>query len=83
MRRVLDVENSITLRDGKIFNDPYEPANTSTEVGVLCVYTGEKRLLSFDHNEATEQHKSNACLLQRRLNNTTVRIAHNLQYDTC
>ena len=81
MRRVLDVENSITLRDGKIFNDPYEPANTLTEVGVLCLDTGEKRLLPFDHKEATEQHKSNACVLQRMLNNTTLLIGHNLQYD--
>ena len=81
MRRVLDVENSITLRDGKIFNDPYEPANTLTEVGVLCLDTGEKRLLPFDHKEATEQHKSNACVLQRRLDNTTLLIGHNLQYD--
>ena len=81
MRRVLDVENSITLRDGKIFNDPYEPANTLTEVGVLCLDTGEKRLLPFDHKEATEQHKSNACVLQRMLDNTTLLIGHNLQYD--
>ena len=81
MRRVLDVENSITLRDGKIFNDPYEPANTLTEVGVLCLDTGEKKLLPFDHKEATEQHKSNACVLQRMLDNTTLLIGHNLQYD--
>ena len=68
MRRVVDVENSITLRDGKIFNDPYEPSNTLTEVGVLCLDTGAKRLLPFDHKEATEKHilfvNTNFLLLQ-------------------
>ena len=81
MRRVVDVENSITLRDGKIFNDPYEPSNTLTEVGVLCLDTGEKRLLPFDHKEATEKHKKSDCVLQRMLDNTTLLIGHNLQYD--
>jgi len=81
MRRVVDVENSITLRDGKIFNDPYEPSNTLTEVGVLCLDTGEKRLLPFDHKEATDKHKKNDCVLQRMLDNTTLLIGHNLQYD--
>ena len=81
MRRVVDVENSITLRDGKIFNDPYEAANTLTEVGVLCLDTGEKRLLPFDHKEATDEHKKNDCVLQRLLDNTTLLIGHNLQYD--
>ena len=81
MRRVVDVENSITLRDGKIFNDPYEQANTLTEVGVLCLDTGEKKLLPFDHKEATDKHESSACVLQRMLDNTTLLIGHNLQYD--
>jgi len=81
MKRVVDVENSITLRDGKIFNDPYEPSNTLTEVGVLCLDTGEKRLLPFDHKEATEKHKKSDCVLQRMLDNTTLLIGHNLQYD--
>tara|TARA_A100000172_G_scaffold23632_2_gene13773 strand:- start:3149 stop:5191 length:2043 start_codon:yes stop_codon:yes gene_type:complete len=81
MRRVLDVENSITLRDGKIYNDPYEEANTLTEVGVLCLDSGMKRLLPFDHNEATEKDKMNSCILQRLLDSTTLLIGHNLQYD--
>ena len=81
MRRVLDVENSITLRDGKIYNDPYEEANTLTEVGVLCLDSGMKRLLPFDHNEATEKDKMNSCILQRLLGSTTLLIGHNLQYD--
>ena len=81
MRRVVDVENSITLRDGKIYNDPYEEDNTLTEVGVLCLDTGDKRLLPFDHKEATERDKNNSCVLQRMLNTTTLLIGHNLQYD--
>ena len=77
MRRVVDVENSITLRDGKIFNDPYEQANTLTEVGVRCVDTGEKKLLPVDHKEATDKHESSACVLQRMLDNTTRLIGQN------
>ena len=54
MRRVLDVENSITLRDGKIHNDPFEASNTLTQVGVLCLDTDDKKLLCFDHAEAKD-----------------------------
>ena len=35
MRLVLDVENSVTWRDGKTFNDPFEPSNTLTQVGMV------------------------------------------------
>ena len=80
MKRVLDVENSITLRNGKIFNDPFEPANTLTEVGVLCLETGDKDLLCFDHSERNDTTK-NKYTLQRWLDSTTLLIGHNLQYD--
>jgi DNA polymerase-1 len=40
-----------------------------------------KRLLPFDHNEATEKDKMNSCILQRLLDSTTLLIGHNLQYD--
>ena len=80
MRRVLDVENSITLRNGKIFNDPFEPTNTLTEVGVLCLETGDKNLLCFDHSERNDTTK-NKYILQCWLDSTTLLIGHNLQYD--
>lgn len=80
MRRVFDVENSITLRDGKIFNDPFEPSNTLTQVGVLCLETDDKALLCFDHAERNDA-ADNKCKLQRWLDSTTLLIGHNLQYD--
>ena len=80
MRRVFDVENSITLRNGKIFNDPFEPSNTLTQVGVLCLETGDKALLCFDHAERNDAAE-NKCKLQRWLDSTTLLIGHNLQYD--
>ena len=80
MRRVLDVENSITLRDGKIHNDPFEPSNTLTQVGVLCLDTQQKSLLCFDHQERNDS-QDNKCKLQRWLDSTTLLIGHNLQYD--
>ena len=83
MKRVLDVENSITLRDGKIYNDPYEAANTLTQVGVLCLDTTDKHILNFDHDEATDTDGNNSCRLQRLLNSTTLLILHNAQYDLC
>ena len=80
MKRVFDVENSITLRNGKIFNDPFEPSNTLTQVGVLCLETGDKALLCFDHAERNNAAE-NKCKLQRWLDSTTLLIGHNLQYD--
>ena len=80
MKRVLDVENSITLRNGKIFNDPFEPANTLTQVGVLCLDTDDKALLCFDHSEQNDSEK-NKCKLQKWLDSTTLLIMHNAQYD--
>ena len=81
MRRVLDVENSITLRDGKIHNDPFEASNTLTQVGVLCLDTDDKKLLCFDHAEAKDIDGTNKCTLQRVLDSTTLLIMHNAQYD--
>ena len=69
MRRVLDVENSITLRNGKIFNDPFESENTLTQVGVLCLDTDQRDIINFDHAEATkEDFTANRDKLQDLLN---------------
>ena len=35
MRLVLDVENSVTWKEGKIYNDPFEPGNTLTQIGMV------------------------------------------------
>ena len=35
MKVTLDVENTVTHRDGKMHLDPFEPSNSLTMVGVL------------------------------------------------
>ena len=35
MKLTLDIENTVTKRDGKIHLDPFEPENSLTMVGVL------------------------------------------------
>ena len=35
MRLVLDVENTVTKRDGKVHLDPFEPGNHLVQVGYL------------------------------------------------
>ena len=35
MKLTLDVENTVTKRDGKMHLDPFEPENSLTMVGVL------------------------------------------------
>ena len=35
MKLTLDVENTVTKRDGKIHLDPFEPENSLTMIGVL------------------------------------------------
>ena len=52
MRLVLDVENSVTWRDGKIFNDPFEEGNTLTQVGMVNVDNHENlHIVTINHNE--------------------------------
>ena len=35
MKLTLDVENTVTKRDGKVHMDPFEPDNTLVMVGIL------------------------------------------------
>ena len=82
MRLVLDVENSVTWRDGKIFNDPFEPTNTLTQVGMVNADNHEElHIVTLDHNEAKDTSGTGRALIQSVLDMTTFLIMHNARHD--
>ena len=48
MKIVVDIENTVTERNGKLHLDPFEPTNTLVMVGILTD-TGEEYQITFDH----------------------------------
>jgi DNA polymerase I-like protein with 3'-5' exonuclease and polymerase domains len=83
MRLVLDVENTVIKRDGKLHLDPYEPTNSLVMVGLL-IEGGEPKHYTFDHVEydCTYEYRKRDCdEIQEILDNTTQLIAHNAQHD--
>ena len=82
MRLVLDVENTVTKRGGKQHLDPFEPTNHLVQVGFKNVDRPTERfMLTFDHNEYKDTSSSNYKLVQQALDETTLLIMHNAQYD--
>tara|TARA_X000001388_G_scaffold63942_1_gene49975 strand:- start:5273 stop:7315 length:2043 start_codon:yes stop_codon:yes gene_type:complete len=79
MKLVLDVENTVTNRNGKMHLDPFEPTNSLVMVGMLTEDNREIQVV-FDH--AKEPNTLNGTnLVQNTLNNTTLLIGHNIAYD--
>ena len=81
MKIILDVENTTTKRDGKLHLDPFEPDNSLTLVGVLDYLEYDSEIFVFDHKEKKAKDDDSKERLQRVLDNTTLLIGHNLQYD--
>ena len=82
MRLVLDVENTVTKRDGKDHLDPYEPTNTLVQVGTMNLDDfAEMHIFTFDHKEQQDRSGIQAKKLQLILDNTTLLVGHNLQHD--
>ena len=79
MKLTLDVENTVTKRDGKMHLDPFEPDNTLTMIGLLSD-KGEEEIVTFDHSEV-EETKHGHAIVQRWLDNATVLIMHNAAHD--
>ena len=81
MKLILDVENTVTKRDGKMHLDPFEPDNSLVMVGVqgVCNPT-PPRIYTFDHAdvEPTFNGKEE---LQMTLDQTSLLIGHNIAYD--
>ena len=79
MKLTLDVENTVTKRDGKMHLDPFEPENTLVMVGVLTDQ-GQEDLITFDHSEREHTYHGHN-LLQKWLDQATILICHNAAYD--
>ena len=79
MKLTLDVENTVTKRDGKMHLDPFEPTNTLTMVGMLSDQ-GDEEIVTFDHSEVEETEQGHT-IVQRWLDQATVLIMHNAAHD--
>tara|TARA_R110000824_G_scaffold316313_3_gene503524 strand:+ start:1646 stop:3664 length:2019 start_codon:yes stop_codon:yes gene_type:complete len=71
MKLVLDVENTVTKRNGKMHLDPFEKDNQLIMVG--CITEDGKEHL-FHHETGFEG-------VQELLDSTTILIGHNISYD--
>ena len=82
MRLVLDVENTVTKRDGKTHLDPFEPTNTLTQVGIQNLdNSDEQYVMTFDHVDYQDISGDRARQLQAVLDNATLVVMHNAQHD--
>ena len=83
MRVVLDVENTVTKRDGKLHLDPFESTNSLVMIGIQ-VEDEEPRHYTFDHNEYDckyEYRRKDCEEIQSILDKTTLLIGQNINHD--
>jgi DNA polymerase I-like protein with 3'-5' exonuclease and polymerase domains len=80
MITILDVENTVTKRDGKKHFDPYEPTNALVQVGVLPL-EGECATYTFEHTETDKTDPNGFEEVQAVLDETTVLVGHNISHD--
>ncbi len=71
----LDVENTVTKRNGKMHLDPFEPDNTLVMVGMLDDHMNET-IVTFDHAEQ-QPTTDGRRIVQDALDSTRLLIAHN------
>ena len=74
MKLTLDVENTVTKRDGKMHLDPFEANNKLVMVGCL-EDNGTRHLFNMDGEE------NNFDAIQALLDRATILIGHNFAYD--
>ena len=79
MKLTLDVENTVTHRDGKMHLDPFEVNNSLTMVGILTDQ-GACYTFPFDHEEHESGHDYSE-RVQMFLDEATVLICHNAAHD--
>ncbi len=80
MITTLDVENTITVRDGKKHLDPFEKGNTLVMVGIKHL-DQESQVYTFDHSEMSVNVDKYRHNVQEALNKTTLLIGHNISHD--
>ena len=79
MKLTLDVENTVTKRDGKVHMDPFEPDNTLVMVGML---TDQGQCLTFPFDHADHPNQDDYYeRVQMLLDEATVLICHNAAHD--
>ena len=71
MKIVIDVENTVTKRDGRLYLDPYEPTNKLVMVGCR----------DDNGNESIYDMDGGFIGVQDILDKATVLIGHNITYD--
>lgn len=76
---VLDVENTVTERNGKLHLDPFEHTNTLVMVGMLDD-DGNEQIVTFDHAEQQPTTNGKA-IVQQALDNTDVLVGQNIVHD--
>ena len=79
MKLTLDVENTVTHRDGKMHLDPFEPTNSLVMVGMLTDQ-GQCLTFPFDHADRPNQDDYYG-RVQMMLDEATVLICHNAAHD--
>ena len=79
MKITLDVENTVTHRDGKMHLDPFEANNSLTMVGILTDQ-GACHTFPFDHEDHESGHDYSE-RVQMLLDEATVLIMHNAAHD--
>ena len=79
MKLTLDVENTVTKRNGKLHLDPFEPMNTLVMVGMLDDL-GNEDLVTFDHAEQEPTTEGRA-IVQLKLDEASLLIMHNAAHD--
>ena len=75
----LDVENTVTKRNGKMHLDPFEPNNTLVMVGMLDDHMNET-IVTFDHAEH-QPTTDGRRIVQDALDSTRLLVAHNAPHD--
>lgn len=89
MKLTLDIEHTVTERDGKTHFDPFEPNNDLVMIGTLTD-KGEEKLFTIyhnsDHGQPTEMEDMRLVSfdgsgVQELLDRTTVLIGHNIVHD--
>ena len=79
MRLIIDVENTVIQRDGKLHLDPFEESNSLVMVGLLNA-NGEETIVTFDHSEVDATPDGHN-IVQKALDDATLLIGHNIAYD--
>ena len=76
----LDVENTVSNRDGRKHLDPFETGNTLVMVG--CKPLDEPcQVYTFDHTDVQENVPANHTAVQKLLDKATLLIGHNISHD--